>query len=47
MKMSHIYQPVMLSVLLHSKGKSSVNNIAKEFTKYDQAQIEYYKTNVR
>ena len=43
MKMSHIYQPVMLSVLLHSKGKSSVNNIAKEFTKYDQAQIEYYK----
>ena len=33
MKMSHIYQPVMLSVLLHSKGKSSVNNIAKEFTK--------------
>ena len=41
--MSHIYQPVMLIELLKNKGRSSVSNIAKQFLKYDEAQIEYYQ----
>ena len=43
MRMSHIYQPVMLMELLKNKGKSNVSNIAKQFLKYDEAQIEYYQ----
>ena len=39
MRMSHIYQPVMLIELLKNKGKSNVSNIAKQFLKYDEAQI--------
>jgi ATP adenylyltransferase len=43
MRMSHIYQPVMLMALLRHDGKCSVTQIAKEILKYDQAQIEYYE----
>jgi diadenosine tetraphosphate (Ap4A) HIT family hydrolase/5-methylcytosine-specific restriction endonuclease McrA len=33
----------MLIELLKNKGRSSVSNIAKQFLKYDEAQIEYYQ----
>ena len=42
MRMSHIYQPVMLMTLLQNQGRSSVEQIAKEFLIRDQSQIEYY-----
>ena len=42
MRMSHIYQPVMLMTLLQNKGKASVDQIAKEFLIRDHSQIEYY-----
>ena len=41
--MSHIYQPVMLMELLKNKGKASTDSIAKQFLRYDEAQIEYYQ----
>ena len=43
MRMSHIYQPVMLLALLKNNGKCSVNDIAREISRYDQSQNEYYK----
>jgi len=43
MKMSHIYQPVMLSELLKSGGKASVYEIAKSISRKDPSQIEYYE----
>ena len=43
MRMSHIYQPVMLMELLKNKGKASTDSIAKQFLRYDEAQIEYYQ----
>lgn len=42
MRMSHIYQPVVIRTLLENEGVSSVRNIAREFLSYDEAQVEYY-----
>jgi hypothetical protein len=42
MRMSHIYQPVMLMTLLRNGGKSPVERIAKEFLIRDPSQIDYY-----
>ena len=41
--MSHIYQPVMVMELLKNKGKANIDSIAKQFLRYDEAQIEYYQ----
>lgn len=43
MKMSHIYQPVMVKTLLERNGTASDRDIAIEIAKYDQSQIEYYQ----
>ena len=42
MRMSHIYQPVMLKVLLENNGEASVEQIASALLSYDQSQVEYY-----
>lgn len=42
MRMSHIYQPVMIKTLLQMGGQASVEDIAKSLLTYDQSQIEYY-----
>jgi diadenosine tetraphosphate (Ap4A) HIT family hydrolase len=47
MRMSHIYQPVMLRVLLNNGGQASRNAIASAFAAEDRAQIEYYEQIVR
>jgi hypothetical protein len=43
MRMSHIYQPVMIKTLLQKKGSSETTTIAKQLLMYDQSQIEYYE----
>ena len=43
MRMSHIYQPVMLMELLDEEGSTSVNEIAKALLGYDTSQVEYYE----
>jgi len=43
MRMSHIYQPLMLMTLLRNNGRCTARQIAKEILKYDSAQIEYYE----
>lgn len=42
MRMSHIYQPVMLKELLKQGGEATVEQIAKALLTYDQSQVEYY-----
>jgi len=42
MRMSHIYQPVMLIALLQHQGKCSQEEIARSLLAHDQSQIEYY-----
>jgi ATP adenylyltransferase len=43
MRMSHIYQPVMIKELLTNGGKSSIRNIAAAFLARDASQLEYYE----
>ena len=43
MRMSHVYQPVMLMTLLEGGGKASTTGIAKAILDHDQSQIEYYE----
>lgn len=43
MKMSHVYQPVMLKTLLQGGGKASLREIAAAFLALDEAQLEYYE----
>jgi len=42
MRMSHIYQPVMIRELLLRSGKASVEEIATALLAHDPSQIEYY-----
>jgi ATP adenylyltransferase len=43
MKMSHIYQPVMIKCLLRNNGIAKDVDIAKEISMQDPSQIEYYQ----
>ncbi len=43
MRMSHIYQPVMLRVLLESSGSATERQIAEAISSEDPSQVEYYE----
>ena len=43
MRMSHVYQPVMLRVLLENGGSASSEQVAKALLSYDRSQVEYYE----
>lgn len=43
MRMSHVYQPVMLLTLLKKRGRASASDIAKAILAHDHSQIEYYE----
>ena len=43
MSMSHIYQPVMIKVLLENGGCADKKTIAQNILSYDFSQVEYYE----
>lgn len=43
MRMSHIYQPLMIKTLLEGGGSATAEEIGKVFLRNDQSQIEYYE----
>ena len=43
MRMSHVYQPVMLAELLKFNGKATVRQIARAIREKDPSQVEYYE----
>ena len=43
MRMSHVYQPVMLIELLRRGGAASTRDVAKALLSHDASQIEYYE----
>ena len=47
MRMSHIYQPVMLLTLLQHGGECSETDIAKAISVHDPTQLEYYEAITR
>ena len=44
MRMSHIYQPVMLKTLLSNKGTASIEQIARDILSNDESQVDYYES---
>jgi len=43
MRMSHVYQPVMIRCLLEQGGKASKREIAASILQHDESQLEYYE----
>lgn len=42
MRMTNVYQPVMIEKMLKNGGKASAWSVAKEFLRTDYAQLDYY-----
>jgi diadenosine tetraphosphate (Ap4A) HIT family hydrolase len=47
MRMSHIYQPVMIKELLKGGGKAGICTVAVAFLSRDESQLEYYEQIVK
>lgn len=47
MRMSHIYQPLMLKTMLERGGSASIRQIATAFLNEDESQVEYYEQIVK
>ncbi len=47
MRMSHVYQPVMLLALLRGGGRSSTAEVARSILAHDESQLEYYEDVVK
>ena len=47
MRMSHIYQPVMIKALLENGGEATTEEIATSLLSYDQSQVEYYTLRIK
>jgi hypothetical protein len=43
MRMSHVYQPIMLRLMLTHGGKATIREIARSFLNEDRSQLEYYE----
>ena len=43
MRMSHVYQPLMLMALLRGGGRRSSAEISKSILAHDESQVEYYE----
>jgi hypothetical protein len=47
MRMSHVYQPLMLKTLIEGEGWASARNIALAFLTRDESQLGYYEEIVK
>jgi hypothetical protein len=47
MRMSHLYQPLMLRTLIKKGGTASLRDIASTFLVHDESQIGYYTENTK
>jgi len=43
MKMSHLYQPLLIKELIENGGKATIRQLAISFLKNDESQIKYYE----
>ena len=42
MKMTHVYQPLMIKTLLQADNKATAEDVARSFLNEDKSQLEYY-----
>ena len=46
-KLSHLYQPVLIKELIENGGKATIRQLAIAFLKNDESQIQYYEKRIR
>ena len=47
MKMSHIYQPLLLRILVEAGGTATIRQIAHGFLAQDESQLRYYESRIK
>jgi len=47
MRMSHIYQPLLILTLVDSGGSTSLRHLAEEFLLHDEEQLQRYERKIR
>lgn len=47
MSMSHIYQPLLIKILVESGGYATVRHLALQFLGYDESQLLYYEKTLK
>jgi predicted small secreted protein len=47
MRMSHIYQPLMLRILVEAGGTATIRQLAHGFLAQDESQLRYYESRIR
>lgn len=43
MRMSHIYQPLLIKTLIDCGGQATIRQLSQTFLNYDESQIKYYE----
>jgi hypothetical protein len=46
-EMSHIYQPLLLRILVEAGGTATVRQIAHGFLAQDESQLRYYESRIK
>ena len=47
MRMSHVYQPLQIRILLDAGGAATMRQLAVEFSAADEAQIRFYENRIK
>jgi ATP adenylyltransferase len=47
MRMSHVYQPLLIRSLLDAGGQASLRQVAADFVSEDEAQLRYYEERIK
>ncbi len=47
MKMSHVYQPLLIKELIESGGVATIRQLAAAFLSHDEGQIQYYEKRIK
>lgn len=47
MKMSHVYQPLLIKTLVEAGGAATIRHVARAFAAADDAQVSFYEARIR
>ena len=47
MRMSHIYQPLLIKTLVEAGGSATVRQLAQQFVLEDESQLQYYENTIK
>ena len=47
MRMSHIYQPLLIKTLVEADGSATVRQLAQQFVLEDESQLQYYENTIK